>query len=542
MSNTVYITGHRNPDTDSICSSIAYAQLKKKLNMDAIACRLGDLNTETEFVLRKFDMSAPVYIENAKCRLEDIEIDIPTLITPDTTVKDAWDKITKGKNKSLFVVNSQMILQGVVSMSNISDIQMQGSEFIQKLMSHVPLDNIVETIHGNCRYQPKIFRCNGDVHILMEDDFTFNTNYQESIVIVSKNKSQQIRYLNQQVACMIIPNCTEVEEEIILEAKRRDIALITTEQSAMKIARFIYQTLPIELIMSTDLVTFKSTEYVDEVSKRMSKTRFRSYPVVDEVMRVLGAVSRFHLFSYQRKKFILLDHNETSQSVESLEVADVLEIIDHHRIGDIETSGPINFRNQNLGSTCSIIAQMYQEHQLTPSPQIAGLLCCAIISDTMNFNSPTTTIEDKKIAHDLAMIADLDLASLAQEMFESVATLRGRSFSEIMYNDFKEYAIEGFRIAIGQINILDVKELEVIKREFISYMEKINSINKYDLLMMVFTNVEGKGSNFIFTGKLSFAVDELFQEEKIVDHYFVQGIVSRKKQIIPRLSAAFKLV
>lgn len=542
MRDTIYVTGHRNPDTDSICSAIAYANLKEQMGIPAVACRIGELNTETSYVLKKFDVQAPLLIENAKCRLEDIDIDTASLIHPELTIKRAWEKITLGKNKSLFVVDAENNLLGVVSMSNISDVQMKDIDEVRELMKTVPLSNITETIEGELLVTPENYHCDGEVKIMISRNNNFlDEEFEDSIIIMSDNEELQEKAIDKNVACLIITEDKIVSDKILNKARENNVAIITTEYDAMKVARTIYQTPPVSMIMTKEIVTFKITDYVDDVSKRMSKTRYRSYPVVDRKGCVIGAVSRFHLFSYNRKKFILLDHNEASQSVESLEVADVLEIIDHHRIGDIETNNPINFRNQNLGSTSSIIALMYKEHGVKPTKTIASLLCCAIISDTMNFNSPTTTSVDKEIAGELAIIAELDLEQLSIEMFEAVATLRGLSFSEILYNDFKEYSMEGFRIAIGQINILDIKELEIIRREFVSYMDKINAINKYDLLVMTFTNVEGKGSNFIYMGKLAWVVEEIFDGKKENEVLFAKDIVSRKKQIIPRLAAALKL-
>ncbi|MEF9892823.1 MAG: putative manganese-dependent inorganic diphosphatase [Anaerorhabdus sp.] len=542
MRDVIYVTGHRNPDTDSICSSIAYANLKQQLGQNAIACRIGELNTETAYVLKKFDVEAPKLVENAKCRLEDIDIDSASLIHSDLTIKRAWEKITLGKNKSLFVVDSENNLLGVVSMSNISDVQMKDIEQVQELMKDVPISNITETIEGKLLINPTNLHMDGDVKIMISRNNNFlDEEFENSVIIMSDNEVLQEKAIEKKAACLVITEGKEVSQKIMDMAIANDCAIITTPYDAMKVARYIYQTPPVSMIMTKDIVTFKISDYVDDVSKRMSKTRYRSYPVIDHKGHVIGAVSRFHLFSYTRKKFVLLDHNEASQSVESLEVADVLEIIDHHRIGDIETSNPINFRNQNLGSTSSIIALMYKENGIKPTKKIAGLLCCAIISDTMNFNSPTATAVDRDIATDLAAIAEIDLDKLSIEMFEAVATLRGLSFSEILYNDFKEYSMEGFRIAIGQINILDIKELEIIRREFVSYMEKINAINKYDLLVMTFTNVEGKGSNFIYMGKLSWVIEEMFDSCKENDVLFAKDIVSRKKQIIPRLAAALKL-
>ena len=218
-----------------------------------------------------------------------------------------------------------------------------------------------------------------------------------------------------------------------------------------------------------------------------------------------------------------------------------MEIIDHHRIGDIETLNPINFRNQTLGSTSTIIAMIYKEKNIVPTRTMAALMCCAIISDTMNFNSPTTTDVDRQIGEELAKIARLDLDDLSREMFEAVATLKGKTFSEILYNDFKEYNMDGHKVAIGQINIVDSLELEVLRREFESYMGKINSINNYDILLMVFTNVDGSGSYFVSLGKLAWVVKEAFRQY-YGDHDFVKSIISRKKQIVPHLQDELKVI
>lgn len=261
-----------------------------------------------------------------------------------------------------------------------------------------------------------------------------------------------------------------------------------------------------------------------------------SYPVVNNQGVVLGSISRYHLLNYQKKKFILVDHNELSQSIDDLKEAEILEVVDHHRIGDVETTTPIRFRNEIIGSTVSIIARMYKEAGLVPEVKTAAIMCCAIISDTMNFNSPTTTPIDKELARELAAIAGIELDAMAKEMFGAVATIKGRTMSEILYNDFKEYNIDGKRIAIGQINIADEQEIVNVQDEIRAYMEKINEINKFDLLMMCFTAADGSGSNLVFIGTLSYLVDEAFKEDIMDELYFVDGVISRKKQIIPTLS------
>ena len=303
-----------------------------------------------------------------------------------------------------------------------------------------------------------------------------------------------------------------------------------------QVARSMYRSPSVKLIMKRKIISFNNHAYIDDVYKQMSKSRFRSYPVVNNQGVVLGSISRYHLLNYQKKKFILVDHNELSQSIDDLKEAEILEVVDHHRIGDVETTTPIRFRNEIIGSTVSIIACMYKEAGLVPEVKTAAIMCCAIISDTMNFNSPTTTPIDKELARELAAIAGIELDAMAKEMFGAVATIKGRTMSEILYNDFKEYNIDGKRIAIGQINIADEQEIVNVQDEIRAYMEKINEINKFDLLMMCFTAADGSGSNLVFIGTLSYLVDEAFKEDIMDELYFVDGVISRKKQIIPTLS------
>ncbi|MEG0528206.1 MAG: putative manganese-dependent inorganic diphosphatase [Longicatena sp.] len=537
MENQIYVTGHKNPDTDSICAAIAYAELKQQLGFPAIACRLGDINTETDFVLKKFQATEPMLVDNAKCKLKDIDKDEAVSVNREMTIKKAWDMIIQIKNKSLFVVDDDQHLLGVVSMSNLSNVLMTDFKNIREYMMNTPLENIKETMEASVIVDTKAYKSSGYVHILVSCDMSsVESVLPDSIVVVGDNKEIQKKAIQQGATCMILVAANTPDGEIKKLARERHCAILHTAFDAIKVARLIYQTPSIECVMQSDVMCFHEREFVDDVSAKMSKTRFRSYPVLDDYKHVIGAISRFHLFNYEKKKFILLDHNERSQSVDNLEGAEVLEIVDHHRIGDIETLNPINFRNQILGSTCTIIALLYKENNIAPTKQIAGLLCCAIISDTMNFNSPTSTGVDKMIAKELAAIAEINVDDLAREMFEAVATLRWKSFGEILYNDFKEYSIEGNRIGIGQINLLDIRELEIIKKEFVSYVEKINNANKYDLLLIVFTNVEGRGSNLVFVGQKSWVIEEAFKDLIKDKLYFVDDIVSRKKQIIPRIS------
>lgn len=538
MKDNVYIIGHKNPDTDSIIASLAYAELKKARGMDVIAARIGDINTETDFILKKFQVEEPLYLQNAKVKLYEVAFDEPLLIYPENTIKEAWDRLSARKSKVLYVVNKEQKLIGVVSLSDIARVLFtENSDINRSLMRNTPVENICKVLNGEFVYHCEPYRPNGNVFIISNHKAVYSEeSYKDAIVVLSDDLQLQKRVITDGAACLILVGVDILSQSILKLAQEYHCNIIKTQQNMFKVARGIYRCPSVELIMSRKIIAFNDHAYIDDAYNKMSKSRFRSYPVLNNQGVVVGSIARYHLLNYAKKKFILVDHNETSQSIDNLNEAEVLEIVDHHRIGDVETSSPAQFRNEIIGSTCSIIAKMYKEQGVLPSKTMASLLCCAIISDTMNFNSPTATRQDKEIAKELALIAEMDLDEMANEMFGAVATIKGRTTSEILYNDFKEYNINGKRIAIGQINIADKEELRAIRDEMIRYMETINEINKFDILMMCFTSVDGRGSNLLFVGKLASFVDEAFKEDIMDDLYFVDGVVSRKKQIIPMLS------
>lgn len=539
MKDIVHIIGHKNPDTDSICAAIAYAELKRKLGVSAIACRIGDINPETDFVLKKFKVEEPVYIQNAKVKLYDVPFDPPLVARKETTIMEAWERIAAGGTVSpLYIVDQENHLNGVVAMSDISNILLNDKGPGNKmLLQQTPSDNICKVLEGKYIYKYDGYHTNGDVHILGNKlEKYMDYNYKGSICVCTQNLALQQLAITSKAAMLILVDVDIISNSLIELAKKYHTTIITTNLSLLCTVRRIFKAPSIELIMKRQLITFNNHDYIDDVYAKMSKSRFRSYPVVNNQNVVLGSISRYHLLNYKKKRFILVDHNEMSQSIDYLKDAEVLEVVDHHRIGDVETTYPISFRNEIIGSTCSIIAKMYKEYGIIPSKEVASLLCCAIISDTMNFNSPTTTPQDKTIAMELSLIAELNLNDLAKEMFGAVATMKGKNMSQILYNDFKEYNIDGKRIAIGQINIADENEIIDVKEEMLAYMKKINKINKFDLLMMCFTAADGSGSNLLFIGKLKNVVDDTFKDHVMDELYFVDGVISRKKQIIPALS------
>ena len=533
----VYITGHRHPDSDSIISAIAYALFKQRKGIRAIPCRLGELNAETKYLLNRFGFEEPMLFEDARATLDEIEMDEPLTISPTTTIYETLQMMNEQNKQSYGVVNQKGQLLGMVTKSDLATVGLGDTAVGIALLRETPIENICRTINGRMIYDDPKLHFNGKVSIIaMTETRLANYDVQDRLVVLGNDAKAQKTAITKGAGILIVVWSDSIDDEVLELAKLHHCPIIISGHGTMNTSRYLYFSPSVKLLMKRDVVSFNMDEFVEDVGKKMLKTRYRSYPVVDNDNHLKGYISRFHILDHHNKKVILVDHNEYSQSVKGIEAADLLEVVDHHRIGDVETTTPIRFRNEIIGSTCSIIAKMYQEAHIAPEKTTAAILCCAIISDTMNFNSPTTTPADKEIAKGLAELAEVDLDALAKEMFGAVATIKGRTMSEILYNDFKEYNIDGKRIAIGQINIADEQEIVEVREAFLEYMETINAINKFDLLMMCFTSADGSGSNLLFIGPLAGVVDEAFKEDIMDDLYFVDGVISRKKQIIPALS------
>lgn len=541
MQQYVYIVGHKNPDTDSICSALAYAELKQRLGAHAIPCRLGPLNEETKYVLKRFGLENPLLLKDARSQLRDIDIDVPTLISTKTSLKEAWDVLFKARNKSLFVLDEQQKLTGIVSTSNLASPRMMSDELMQKLMKTASLSALAKTINGEIDYEPKNFKTNGKVFIVTLNDGTkFEENFKHSITILSDGNRKQRQLLEMGTRCMIITCNEQISPDNLELARKQDCAVIRTPWDTMKVAKVINEAFPVESLMSRNPITFQDDEYVDDVAKKMANTRYRSYPVLDIEGKAVGAVSRYHLLNYRRKKFILVDHSAKNQAINNIEDAEIEEIIDHHHIGNIETSYPIFYRNQRCGCTCTIIAQLYKENGITPSAQMAGIMMSAIISDTLHFKSATTTQLDKDIAYGLAEIAGVDLDHYADEMLSASVALKESTPTQILNRDLKTYDMGKYKIAIGQTNYKNIEDIQAILPAFREQLEKEQTTKQFDLMVMMFSHIMAEGTMFVYSGPLSYVMNEII-DTKFDDHSgYDHDIISRKQQLMPKLSVILK--
>ncbi len=537
MKDTVYVVGHRNPDTDSICSAIAYANLKNQLNVNAIACRLGPLNDETKFVLKRFEVDNPLLTDDARSRIKDINFDQPNILSKEATIKEAWKLLVTNSCHSICVLDENDELCGFITSSNLSSLRTKKYIEIEAMMKSATLDNIASTVKGEIVLNTTNFNHTGAVIILtLNESNRYSNKIKGGICILSDDKEKQLNMIKLGAKCLIISCGSKVTDEVILEATAAGCGIVTTDKDSMAIAQVIYESFPISNIMSKNIVSFSDEEFVEDVSKKMINTRYRSYPIVDANNKLVGTISRFHLLKHAKKHYILVDHSAKNQSISNIEKAYIEEIIDHHHIGNIETDHPIYYRNQKCGCTSTIIAQMYQENNIVPSKKMAALMLSAIISDTLNFKSATTTKLDIKVAKDLADIAKINLESYAIEMLSASVSLIDSTPKQILNRDLKSYEINGKKVAIGQSNYYSLEDLQTILPEFKQNLKNELEIKNLDLLIMMFTHVSGDGSMLVYEGILSYVIDEII-EKKIDDNSgYDHSLISRKQQLIPKLS------
>lgn len=535
-----YVVGHRNPDTDSICSAIAYASLKNILDKRAKPYRLGPLNEETKYVLKRFNVEVPDLIDDARSQLKDIDIDLPSVINQTCTVKEAWKKLLDSKMHALCVTNNNRLI-GYVTSSTLSSLRTTSFKQIAKYMESASVLSIAKTIKGEVVVDQKNLAHNGYVYIitLLSSD-EFKNNVKDSICILSDNTQNQIKMIESGAKCLVIACNKKIEDSVIELAKDKKCAIIKTSKDSMAIAQVINESFPIEHIMTKNITTFNEKEYVEDVLKKLLNYRYRSFPVVDNDNNLIGVISRFHLLKYRKKSFILVDHSAQNQSIPNITKARIEEIIDHHHIGNIQTDHPIYYRNQVCGCSATIVFQMYEENGVKPSKSMAGIMLGAIISDTLNFKSATTTKLDISVAKKLAEISEENLESYALDVLGASVSLLDSSMEEILNRDLKEYEIESYKIAVGQTNYYKVEDLQSILPSFKKHLQNHQKQSGCDLVLMMFTNVSGEGSMIVYGGTITSVITSIVETEIDECTGYDSSLISRKQQLIPKLLEAVR--
>lgn len=541
MDEKIYVIGHRNPDTDSICSAIGYAYFKiKNGTLNFYPARLGPLNKETEFVLDYFGVEVPDMISTVKLQIKDVGIDRVIPISTDISIRKAWNIMNKQNVKTLPVINDSEQLVGVCTLSDLTNNYMDVS--INNLFSRskTSIRNVIETISGRIMNDHN-FDFSDTKRIIvaaMEIDEVEKRISRNDIVIVGDRKDIHMKAVEKGASCVIITGNHMADEEVLKFAEKEGCMIISVPHDSFTTSRLINQSIPVSYVMNTkNIISFDIEDYIDDIKDIMLDTRYRAYPVTDN-NKVVGTISRYHLIKSKRKKVILVDHNERSQSVDGLAEAEILEIIDHHRIGDIQTSTPVIFNNRPLGSTSTIVAGMFFENGLTIPKKIAGILCAAIISDTLLFKSPTSTGTDEVMARKLSDIAGIDIYDFSSMMFKAGTSLAGKSPEDIFYQDFKEIHMGKKKIGIGQVATMDIDGISGIKDELLSLMKDIGDNKGYDIVILMLTDIINEGSEIVFSGRDREVVSKAFNKYTDKNSIYLPGVVSRKKQVIPHIASA----
>ena len=532
--DSVYVIGHKNPDTDSIVSAMAYAALQNALGGEHyIAARNGHLNTETAFLLNRFGFQPPYYLRSVRTQVIDIDFDRPPTIGAGIPVSHAWRVLEKEQNSvsALPIIHEDGRLYGLVTAGAMAESDMESIS--DPSVDSVPVYNLLSALEGHIinSEQDSFNEISGEVIIALPGDSTRIPS--GSIVLCGNQKDVADQALQAGAACLIFCATTLGEQYRGLSSPT---CLIACPFDAYRAARLIFQSIPVSRIACTrDLRFFHLTDYLDDVLETVIQSRFRTYPVLDEEDKVIGTLSRYHLISPRRKKVVLVDHNELGQAVSGLEQAEIIGIIDHHRLADVQTGNPVYVRNEPVGSTTSIIASMYQEHGLMPSPNLAGLMAAAIISDTVMFKSPTCTSRDKALAAWLARQAGIDCDELGKAML-SRGVSADMPADDLVRYDMKEFHLVSHSLTVSQITTVDSEPFLKMTDAFIESLEKIRKEKQYDIAMLMITNVLKEGTELIFAGdseiiRNAFSVDDLHG-----NHVFLPQVLSRKKQIVPALS------
>lgn len=534
--DTIYVCGHRHPDTDSIVSSIAYAYLKRELGFQAIACRLSECNDETNYLLNRFGFDEPMLLDDARVRLSDIELGKPICVSPETTIFETLNLMKTHGQPFVCVVDNHQHVKGIITRNDLADVGLGDTAFGIDLLKQIKLDNICKTIDGKIIYSDDCLHLNGQVSIVaLSKNDVKNYEVANRIVIVGDDAKSQRALIEKGAGMLIVVWADRVDESVVSAAKEYHCPIILSGLGTMNTSRYLFFSPEVSYVMKENVMCFYDDEFLEDVAKRMSRKRYRAYPVLDSSQIIVGYILKDHAMLYKNKSLILVDHNEFSQSVPSIEKAEVLEVIDHHRVYDFFSKQPILFRNEIVGSTATIVTSLFIENQVLIPKKMAGLLLGAIISDTLNFQSPTTTNKDLMMANYLEKGFGLNVDELAYSILFMNANSETKSVSEYLKEDVKSFEIEGYSVIIAQVVIPSKEWMNTIHEPIEEELKRYVMEKNCDLVCLVFTSVADNGSYFYFSGKISNWFEKNFPK-----HIFVERLISRKKQIVPLITDFIK--
>lgn len=540
----IYTIGHRNPDTDSICSAIGYAHLKQALGQNVVPARAGKVNAETKFALEHFHAEQPLLLTDLYPRVKDILLDCKIVVKQHDTLRHLGEVMREHDLRSVPVTDSKGILVGIVTVSdlakryfkelgmqNLADMRVRYRDLIAATDSEVLVSGEEgEFIKGKVRIAAGSIKT---IQTVIEKD--------DIVLVGDRHDETMVSIIDKGISCLIITGSGRVSAEVIEAAEEKGVFVLTTPYDTYTVARLINQCVPIRRIMHHDPVCFKPLDMLSDIKGTMEETNYRNYPVIENG-RLVGIISRDNLMVPEREKVILVDHNERGQAVEGIEEAKILEIIDHHRLGGIQTSEPIYTHAEPVGCTATIVANMHWQNDVDIPASIAGLLLSAIISDTVLFKSPTCTEYDKKTAERLAEIAGVDINEYGMAMLKAGSGIGDMTPAEIAKNDLKEFQIGDYRIIVSQISVMDTKEVMDLEPQLIKAMTNICEKEGFDMSLLMVTDILEEATQLLYAGSPKTLIGEAFKKDASGTHVYLPGVMSRKKQIIPPLSEAVKRI
>ena len=545
----IFVIGHKNPDTDSICSAIAYADIKNRTtqNKKYIPKRAGQINEETRYVLNRFGVQLPAYLGNIGTQVKDMDIRISPQADKNMSLKNTWDLMQENGIVSLPIRDKDGCLEGLVTIGDIAKTYMDTTDSYLLSNARTQYQRIAETVGG------EVVEGNGHGYFVKGRVLVGTANpkmlegyvEENDMIIMGDREEDHLQAISQNVSCIIVGLNIVVSEKVVKLAHEKNIVIIRSPYDTFNIARLINQSIPVSFVMKRDnMVTFNTEDFTDDIQDVMIKNRHRAFPVINPHGKCIGTISRRNFLDMHKKKVVLVDHNEVDQAVDNIEKAEILEIIDHHKLGTLQTMTPVAFRNEPVGCTGTILYEIYGEQRLEIPEKIAGLLCAAIISDTLMFRSPTCTQTDKIAASALALIAGIKIEEFAREMFSAGSNLKDKSPEEIFYQDYKKFIGEGnVSFGVGQISSMDSEELKEIKEKLMPFM--VSECGRHDITRVYFmlTNILEESTELLFYGEGSQQMAEIaFERKPDGDTFSLPGVVSRKKQLIPAMMEAAQLM
>ena len=536
----VFVIGHKNPDTDSICSALAYADLKRRLTgEDYIAARAGNLNEETQYIVERFGITPPVFLKDVGTQVRDIEIRETPGVSENISLKKAWTLMKDLNVVTLPITDENNFLTGLINIGDITKSYMEVYDSRILSNAHTKYRNIIETLEAEMIVgDPEEYFTEGKVLIAAANPDLMESYIEpHDLVILGNRYESQLCAIEMNADCIIVCEGASVSMTIKKLAEEKNCVIISTPHDTYTVARLMNQTMPISYFMKRNgLTTFHMDDFTDQIKEVMAKKRYRDFPILGHDGSYVGMISRRNLLNSARNQVIMVDHNEKSQAVDGIENAEILEIIDHHRLRSVETISPVFFRNQPLGCTATIVYQMYQEAGIELDKQTATLLCCAIISDTLMYRSPTCTAVDKAAAEDLAKIAGINVEELAGDMFRAGSNLSSKETSEIFEQDFKTFVMNDITFGVGQVNSMNKEELVELKQRLYPYMEEQLKQSGLQMLFFMLTDIVQESTELLYVGSNA---QELIRDamgvEPSGDSFILKGVVSRKKQLIPAI-------